>query len=194
MVRWDSPLFTVAWDDDAEALERIINDIWNAVTTGIIKKANPSVVPVRVLSLPGICALSLSVTCLRQRPSEGSEQCPDAPTCLFDALQNGQTATDTIQALHSTTSAIISLILSHLSLSPLSPHLPLPTPYPARGIRLPPRALNLSELQRLKRQFESIQREGFKRGGQGVLRAGWGEGEWAEAWVKFLEGQWGTGD
>jgi hypothetical protein len=65
---------------------------------------------------------------------------------------------------------------------------------PSRGLRLPPRAVNLAELQRLKRQFEAIQREGFKRGGQGVLRAGWGETEWAEAWIRFLEGQWGTGD
>jgi protein KTI12 len=47
MVRWDSPLFTVAWDDDDAAVERTVTDIWNAVTTGVIKKANPSVVPVR---------------------------------------------------------------------------------------------------------------------------------------------------
>lgn len=77
-------------------------------------------------------------------------------------------------------------------MSPLSPHLPLPPPLPRSGLRLPQRSITLSELQRLKRQFEGIQREGFKRGGQGVLRAGWGEAEWGEAWVRFLEGQWGT--
>lgn len=107
-------------------------------------------------------------------------------------LQNGQTATDTIQALSNTTSTIVTLLLQHLSLSPLSPHLPLPAPYPPSGLRLPQRTITLAECQRLKRQFETIQREGFKRGGAGVLRAGWGEREWGEAWVRFLEGQWGT--
>ena len=34
--------------------------------------------------------------------------------------------------------------------------------------------------------------QGFKRGGEGVKRAGWGEPEWCEAWVRFLEGQWDT--
>lgn len=50
MVRWDSPLFTVSWDDEGEALERILGEIWSAVTSGTIKKANPSVVPVRSLA------------------------------------------------------------------------------------------------------------------------------------------------
>lgn len=53
MVRWDSPLFTVSWDDQGPALERILADIWAAVTSGEIKKANPSVVPVRPPVLHG---------------------------------------------------------------------------------------------------------------------------------------------
>lgn len=35
---------------------------------------------------------------------------------------------------------------------------------------------------------------GFKRGGEGVKRAAWGEKEWAEAWVRFLEVQWGVNE
>ncbi|KAL7410596.1 chromatin associated protein KTI12 [Mrakia frigida] len=149
MARWDSPLFTVGWDDPSPPFD----DIWLAMTSAVKKKANPSVVP------------------------------------------NGQTATDTIQTLHSATSTLISHLLSHLSLSPLSPHLKLPSPpYPPSGLNLPQRTITLSELQRLKRQFEGIQMNGFKRGGEGVKRAGWGEKEWAEAWVRFLEVQWGVNE
>lgn len=64
MVRWDSPLFTVSWDDEGEALERILGEIWSAVTSGTIKKANPSVVPVR----------SLAFTLLRPSLALGSSQ------------------------------------------------------------------------------------------------------------------------
>ncbi|CDZ97683.1 RNA polymerase II elongator associated protein [Phaffia rhodozyma] len=147
MARWDSPLFTIGWDDQSLPFD----SIWAAITSGIKPKANPSVVP------------------------------------------NGQTAPSTVQALHSTTSTLITTLLAHLSDNPLSTHLRLPSPpYPSTGLALPARTITLSELQRLKRQFETIQLQGFKRGGQGVLRAGWGEREWGEAWVKFLEGQWGT--
>jgi protein KTI12 len=95
--------------------------------------------------------------------------------------------------MHSTTSGLISNLLAHLSHSPLSPHLPLSPPFPSSGLHLPQRTISLSEMQRLKRQFENISLKGFKNGGQGVHRANWTPAEWAEAWVRFLESQWGTG-
>ena len=186
MARWDSPLFTVGWDDP----EPPYDDLWLAVTSAVKKKANPSVVPVSTMTLTDVHRRQPDSDRLTPRLSA-----PPPCFCRSRSLQNGQTAPDTIQTLHSATSTLIRLLLSHLSMSPLSPHLSLPSPpYPAQGLRLPQRPITLSEMQRLKRQFESIQMNGFKRGGEGVKRAGWGEAEWCEAWVRFLEGQWATGD
>lgn len=42
MVRWDSPLFTLPWDEDAP-----LEDVWVAVTKGYIKPANSAVNIVR---------------------------------------------------------------------------------------------------------------------------------------------------
>ena len=47
MARWDSPLFTVGWDDPSPPFD----DIWAAMTSAVKKKANPSVVPVRACPL-----------------------------------------------------------------------------------------------------------------------------------------------
>ena len=43
MVRWDSPLFTIAWDDNGAPLE----DIWKAVTAGNVQVANAGTAVVR---------------------------------------------------------------------------------------------------------------------------------------------------
>jgi protein KTI12 len=159
MARWDSPLFTVAWDDATLPFD----EIWTTLTTGTKKKANTSTVPV-CLSPSRFLILPLShLPLVDHSPSFAIP---------FVHPQNGQTAPSTIETLHTTTSSSITYLLEHLS--------------------LPQRTITLSELQRLKRQFESIQMAGFSRGGAGVLRAGWGEREWAEAWVSFLQMQWET--
>jgi tRNA uridine 5-carbamoylmethylation protein Kti12 len=36
MVRWDSPLFTLPWDEDRMPME----DIWQAITAGVLKPPN----------------------------------------------------------------------------------------------------------------------------------------------------------
>lgn len=46
MVRWDSPLFTVPWTDREMALD----DIWKAITAGIVKPPNAGTQAVRLLS------------------------------------------------------------------------------------------------------------------------------------------------
>lgn len=168
MARWDSPLFTVAWDDPSPPFD----DLWTALTTGAKAKANASVIPVSLLAVrPPVSSLA------RALRTPGS--------------QNGQTAVSTVQSLHTMTSTVVTLLMEHLSYSPLSPRLPLPSPpYPPGGLALPHRTITLSEMSRLKRQFETIQTQGFKRGGVGVQRSNWGDKEWAEAFVRFLEGQW----
>lgn len=88
MVRWDSPLFTTAWDDDADAVERTVTDIWNAVTTGTIKKANPSVVPVRPLPT----RLSLIAVGTSHRGLEGRASRSDADTKRARLFPSGRTA------------------------------------------------------------------------------------------------------
>ena len=46
MVRWDSPLFTVAWTDE----DVPIDDIWKAVTEGNVKPPNAGTQAVRLPS------------------------------------------------------------------------------------------------------------------------------------------------
>ena len=44
MVRWDAPLFTVLWDDPTLPLD----DIWGALTEGIVKAPNTGTQAVRI--------------------------------------------------------------------------------------------------------------------------------------------------
>jgi protein KTI12 len=43
MVRWDSPLFTVLWTEEYPP----VNQIWEAVTKGIVKPPNSGTLAVR---------------------------------------------------------------------------------------------------------------------------------------------------
>jgi protein KTI12 len=55
MVRWDSPLFTVLWDDSSLPLD----DIWRALTEGAVKSPNAGTQAVRsFLSSPVPCCKS----------------------------------------------------------------------------------------------------------------------------------------
>lgn len=47
MVRWDSPLFTVLWSDEEPPSE----DIWKAVTEGLVKPPNTGTQAVRPIGL-----------------------------------------------------------------------------------------------------------------------------------------------
>lgn len=57
MVRWDSPLFTVPWSDDAVPED----DLWKAITEGILKPPNVGTQTVRPGSVT-LCLLQL-ITC-----------------------------------------------------------------------------------------------------------------------------------
>lgn len=145
MVRWDSPLFTVAWD---EAMP--FEAIWGAVMKGEKRPPNQAVNQ-------------------RAAPPPG-----------------------TLQTLTATTSAIVSALLSHLGQGPASTF-PVPSPPAAAALvlHLPPgRKPTLSEMQRLKRQFEATQTGAQRSGGRAA--GSWTEPEVAANFVTFLETTWET--
>ena len=47
MVRWDAPLFTVLWEDTSLPYD----DIWGALTEGVVKAPNTGTQAVRLLLL-----------------------------------------------------------------------------------------------------------------------------------------------
>lgn len=56
------------------------------------------------------------------------------------------------------------------------------------------KTITLSELQRLKRQFETIQRKALSTNGQTGVGSRWGERDVADAFARYLEEVWGTSD
>jgi protein KTI12 len=54
------------------------------------------------------------------------------------------------------------------------------------------KTITLSELQRLKRQFETIQRKALSTNGQTGVGSKWGERDVADAFARYLEEVWGT--
>lgn len=103
---------------------------------------------------------------------------------------------NSLQVLTSTTSLITTSLLSHINASPSASAYPIPTPPAPSGtqiiLHLPPsRRLTLSELQRLKRQFESVQTRAQSSGSR-AAGLSWSEGAVAGAFVRFLETHWGT--
>lgn len=143
MVRWDSPLFTVPWDEDLPA-----DQIWAAATTGV-KKA----------------------------PTAAAAHRPVPPA-------------GTLQTLTTTTTAIVSALLAHLTAAPGATTFPVPSP-PALSpgslvLQLPPnRRPTLAELQRHKRAFEAAQTQAQR---SNARSAGvWTEPEVAAAFVTYLQ-------
>lgn len=149
MVRWDSPLFTVPWDEDPP-----FEDIWNAIIKGDKKPPTSAV------------------------------------------LQRSKPPPNTLQTLTATTSLINSSLLSHLTSLPNSTTFPIPSP-PAPSssslvLHLPAKKITLSEMSRLKRQYETVQVKAQASGG--LAAAGnWTEGDVATGYVRFLEQTWETG-
>ncbi|CAK9782044.1 chromatin associated protein KTI12 [Cutaneotrichosporon oleaginosum] len=144
MVRWDSPLFTVSWDEELPA-----EDIWRAIRTGEKRPPNQAVNQ-------------------RSAPPPG-----------------------TLQTLTRTTSTIVSALLAHLA-GGQTPTFPIPSPPARQGLvlHLPGHKPTLSEMQRLKRQFEATQ-TGAQRSGGGAAGS-WTEPEVAANFVTFLENVWET--
>ncbi|KAK4688018.1 protein KTI12, partial [Tremellales sp. Uapishka_1] len=149
MVRWDSPLFTIAHTEEPP-----FEAIWDSITKGT------------------------------KAPPTASVVAPPKPP------------PNTLQIITATTSLITTSLLSHLASFPDSPTFTIPSPpAPAQGaliLHLPTRKVNLSEMQRLKRQYDNLQTQARKNGG--IASGGWTEGEIAKGFQGFLEATWGTTD
>lgn len=101
---------------------------------------------------------------------------------------------NTLQILTSTTSAITTSLLSHLNTTPSATDFRIPSPPARKGgglrLRLPMKRVTLSEMQRLKRQFEGVQ---IKAHSSNSRAAGVGGAEEvAVKFVGFLEATWDT--
>lgn len=99
-----------------------------------------------------------------------------------------------MQVLTGTTSTIVQAVLAHLQAGG-GTTLPIPSPPAAPGsglvLNLPPaRRPTLSELQRMKRTYESNQMAAQKLGSKGA--GNWTEAGVASGFVTFLQTTWGT--
>ncbi|WVR03463.1 hypothetical protein IAU60_000454 [Kwoniella sp. DSM 27419] len=149
MVRWDSPLFTLPWDEEPP-----FEAIWDAIIKG------------------------------HKKP----------PTAAV--LQRAKPPPNTLQTLTGTTSLIVTCLLSHLSTFPGTATFPIPSPPASKAgglvLHLPDRKVTLSEMQRLKRQYEGVQLKAQQSGG--IAAAGnWTEADVAQGFVRFLEQIWEIG-
>ncbi|GHJ84013.1 hypothetical protein NliqN6_0415 [Naganishia liquefaciens] len=109
-----------------------------------------------------------------------------------------------LQTLTKITSLLVTSIQTHVGMNPTSSTFSLPastfttdtsslsTPL---KINLPMnKTITLSELQRLKRQFEAIQRKALSTNGQTGVGKKWGERDVADAFARYLEEVWGTSE
>lgn len=89
-----------------------------------------------------------------------------------------------------------SSLMAHLNATPSAStfHVPSPPAAAPAGqplvLHLPVRRVTLSEMQRLKRQFEAVQTRAIQSGGIGA--GSWTEAEVAQKFVAFLEIAWET--
>lgn len=164
MVRWDSPLITIAWDEPYP-----FDVIWDSITTGHKKAPTAAVRPVRLILSFGL--------------SHADHQRAQPPPNTL------QTLTNTTSSINSALLSHINAAPSSTTFPIPSP--PAHSPG-ALVLHLPMRRVTLPEIQRLKRQFEATHTRSTVSGGMAAgLR---GEGEVAAAYVGFLETSWDTAD
>jgi protein KTI12 len=163
MVRWDSPLFTIPWDEAPP-----FDTIWNTITTGAKAPPTSAVVVVRPSLIPPARA-----------------DVPQRPRPPPNTLKTLTTTTSTI------TTSLLSHINASPSASTFPiPSPPAPVLGPL-FLHLPMRRVTLPEMQRLKRQYEGVQIKAQASGGRAGGR--WAEWEVAVGFVGFLEAAWDTG-
>ncbi|KAJ9091053.1 hypothetical protein QFC19_009290 [Naganishia cerealis] len=107
-----------------------------------------------------------------------------------------------LQTLSKMTTLLVSSIQTQIGMNPSAAIFTLPAssfasdPQQTQGplkVNLPvTKTITLSELQRLKRQFEMIQRKALSTNGQTGVGNRWGERDVAEAFARYLEEVWGT--
>ena len=161
MVRWDSPLFTVPWSEPDVPTEMI----WKAITEGNVKP--PNVGTQAVSDLPCLFLFS---------DLTRSTQVPKAPSDALHTLE--QVSTSLVRAImeEQGSSGVpggrVTLNLSET----LKPR-----------VTLPARSLTLSELQRMKRQFVTVQKKAITLGTVEKGMVDWSEESVASKFVDYLE-------
>jgi protein KTI12 len=132
--------------------------------------------------------------------------CPLHPHCFALLMktwpQSVKPPPNALQTLSKMTTLLVSSIQTQLGMNPSAAIFTLPasaftsdsqqTQTPLQ-INLPvTKTITLSELQRLKRQFETIQRKALTTNSQTGAGNRWGERDVAEAFARYLEEVWGT--
>ncbi|KAI9853257.1 MAG: hypothetical protein M1824_001480 [Vezdaea acicularis] len=99
-------------------------------------------------------------------------------------------SSSSLTALTTATTSVIATISQHYADNPGSSSATLAIPACAARLELPPTKPSVGQLQRLRRQFEGMQRQGGP--GAGVVLRPMGEGgeRWVEGFVAFLNGVW----
>ena len=163
MVRWDSPLFTIPWDEHDIPSE----EIWHAITKGDLKPANA-----------GTRAVSPSPASHVQVMTDGN-QTPQASHVPMDALQT----------LETTTTAMVSMIMSEQTSSGGTGGTITLTPSATARfqLQLPCRNVSLSELQRLKRAFVGIHKKAITLGATEKGSVDFSEQRVGDKFVEYLQ-------
>jgi protein KTI12 len=161
MVRWDSPLFTVPWSESDVPIELI----WKAITEGNVKPPNAGT---QAVGDPSHIFLFSNLI--------HSAQVPKAPSDALHTLE--QVSTSLIRAIMAEQGASGGLG-GRVALN-LSETLKL-------RVTLPARSLTLSELQRMRRQFVTVQKKAITLGTVEKGMVDWNEGRVAERFVDYLE-------
>lgn len=167
MVRWDSPLFTVPWTDaDIPG-----DEIWIAVTEGIVKPPNAGTTAVNLLrhflSLIVFRLIAFLIFKVAVAPSGALHTLEQTSAAMVSAIMAEQAASQGIA-----TGGVMVLPLS-------------PTVRPK--LNLPARNITLAELQRLKRQFVTIHKKAITLGTTEKGAVDWNEQSVAEKFVAYLE-------
>jgi protein KTI12 len=165
MVRWDAPLFTVPWNEELALVE----EIWQAVTTGVLKPPNAGTSSVIV-------------------------RIAEARLIILTAIQAPRPPSDALQALETTTASIVSEIMSSpqgsgiMSGSTVS----INSASVRIMVQMPARTVTLSELQRLKRQFVTMHKKAITLGATESGDVDWSEDGIAAKFGHYLEERLGS--
>ncbi|KAI9847333.1 MAG: hypothetical protein M1838_000942 [Thelocarpon superellum] len=139
MTRWDSPLFTVLYDDPAPPCE----EIWEALvgSEGNSKAVKPN-------------QATVLVSCFVKGPLKG-----EAAHSLYFSLQKPATDSNHLYELDRLTQEILTSIISYQSDHPGEDGGEVRVPDVDAVIALPPSHMSLPQLQRMRRQFITMNRQ-----------------------------------
>ncbi len=161
MVRWDSPLFTIPWSESDVPIELI----WKAITEDSVKPPNM-----------GTQAVGDHHHLLIFQPHTHSAQVPKAPSDALHTLEQVSTSlVRAVMAEQGASGALGGRVALSLS-ETLKPR-----------VTLPARSLTLSELQRMRRQFVTVQKKAITLGTVEKGTVDWSDEGVAQRFVDYLE-------